>query len=284
MSKPALVLGLVVSAALHVVLLWWPSDSRSPTVGPLAAVEVALETLPPPELPEPPAPADEPEPEPEPQNEPEPEPVPEPEAPPEPEPVPEPVAPPPTPQPPAPPVAEPEAPAAPVRPQTDQPGRLFTREDADPTPQLQIYWGSQREALEAVRAAGMKLVVMVPEGETYRMIDQLDLVDRRFQRNPYRHDPARFDPNLTLDVTTVPSFSRIRSIASLRGRERLGVRLPGEAFQMVMSKQDVAIFRERVAKEDVSAVVGRFVVDGTSLDYETLRVIPRSRLPRSAVQ
>ena len=88
MSRPALVLGLLLSLAAHALALWWWSTPPAPAAQ-APPVTVAMVELPP----EP-----EPAPEPEPEPVPEPEPAPEPE--PEPAPTPEPVpAPPPAPEP-----------------------------------------------------------------------------------------------------------------------------------------------------------------------------------------
>ena len=299
-SRPAIVVGIVLSALLHTWLVWGDAPDATDDAG--GGQQMATV---PPEL----VGIEIPEPEPEPQPEPPPPPEPEPEQPPAEEAVPErreeqrgsldgdeqadepaPEAVP-TPEPPPTPVPEPtpqsvaEAPAAapepaaqaqprevtpPRQPPAPDRGRFGSRAgkaEVPPSPIYAIRWGTFEEAMRAVEAGGMRLAIVESGPGRDRVVvdDVVRTRDGRWTARPHTPPPIgqSFSKN-SRGVGNVPSFAPIRdalAAAGLLGRGReLRVLLPAAVDRQMVSAALAAASRRRLTDAQVLAYLGRFEV------------------------
>lgn len=267
MSRFLFLMGLLVSAALHVWLLQIPAHDP-PALPPIVVVPVVETELA----------AIKPKPEPVEiaQAEPPQQPVAEP-PPPEPKPEPEPPQPE-TPQPKLVKVAEPEPTA--VKEQGDMAGVADDDPDAR-DPELRIDWGTRSEALAALDASGMLIVVLNGHRPQPVIKQQIEEHEGAWRRRPYQPAGAVMYSNRLRIVDHVPAFDEVRSTAGLGPDERLAVLVPMKVERVLESAKMRAAFDHGLAMRQIDNFAGRFSLRDGALDFDITHV---GQAGRSATQ
>lgn len=314
MSRFMLIIGLIVSLAVHTWLLFgWPPVVSVVRDGKVEHVQVDVlpvnlaQLMPqktpveaPPEpaaepepekQPEPePEPEPDPEPQPEPKREPEPEPEPKPEAEPEPQPRPEPKAEPqpkvepqpdtkPAPQP-APRPADEPRPQPPIEQfaeasKTDLGhGDFAGAADGKRLPALLIDWGTAQHALDVLRAGQMKLVVLDTAGGA-RVSEQVAMIGNQYRLLPFEDDDKTYSNRLRV-LRNVPAFADMVSSLGLRAGRDLAVALPVELERLLDRTKKIAANDADVPYLEVDHFRGRFRMRGGQLGFEVTHVQRRS--------
>ncbi|MCH2134244.1 MAG: hypothetical protein MK116_10880 [Phycisphaerales bacterium] len=250
MSRPAIIIGLVLAIGLHWALLRPTSDTSSSNA-PAVAARIAMR-----ELPEP-APT-ETEPAPASQDAPAPPPVA----------TPTPTVPaPPAPRPPDP--VEQASTAAPLaRTATPQRNTLEQRGDfsGDRTgtarPSLRIDWGTAQQARSIVEAADMRLVLLGATGGITGEVASADGGWHRLEEAP--SDLSGYSNRVRI-VDSTPAFARASSLRT--GGERLAVLLP-VALEHSLRTQQIRVAAEAgVESSRIRAFYGRFRIDAGRVDF-----------------
>ena len=274
MSKSALFLGLILSAALHVWLLMLPSSSNAaapaPTPPPKQMIPIPVVAAPP--TPEPPAPApsvEEPQPQPLPESAPEPE-----------QPMeiaaaaPEQPAPPPTPTPAPEPMPEPEPTPTlveatpPVKNDATARGDLAGTPKGREAPVIRIDWGTESDALRVLDAGGMRIVVLEGPDHALRVTGALERQPQGWI-NGAPVPAGRFSSRLRI-VDEVPAFGGVRREAGVQRPQRLAVLVPPAIEHKLESAQLEAVFRAGLTLEQIRHVAGRFTLEEGVLGFQVV--------------
>jgi outer membrane biosynthesis protein TonB len=295
-ARGTFLIALVVSTGLHVWLLSLrPASSAPISPTPADVVTVVQTDLARPdhgvteETPlEKPPPASEPVPEPESRTRKEPEPGPAPEN--EPQPLETPASPPRsnTPKPirtasppspraepsPSSPPAELVATAVPARGPAAAGGDLGGEPEGRLTPELRIDWGSESDALAALEAGQMMLVILEGPPSAASIAGQAVLDEGGWHRAPYR--PAlvagpRYSNRLRI-VDEVPAFAAARVALGVGRLQRLAVLVPLPVERLLQSALTRAAFDGGITTEGIRSLGGRFTVDQGELGFVTTHV------------
>ena len=207
MSRPAIIIGLLLALALHWVLLLPPGKSTRVTH--VVPARIAMRELPetqPTEAAEAPAPKPKPTMEP----------------PPPAQPVAQPAPTPPTPRP-DPPAASPDLArtATPQRTTLDSKGDFSGDRNTTQRPSLRIDWGSPEQARAIVEVADLRLVMLGTEGG---ITGEVKPVNSGWQRQPSAPVDLSGYSNRVRIVDSTPAFTRASSLCN--AGERLAVLLP----------------------------------------------------------
>ncbi len=271
MSRGAFILGLLLSVAIHAWLVLLPGGTATRPVAPHIVVPVVETEL---------ARFD--------QAQPEPEPEPEPPAPEAPQPAPEPVdeVPPPEPEPEPQPTPQPvPEPATPVEPRLklvkvaepdatpqQEPGDFAGRPEGRHSPELRINWGSGKQALGAIEAGGMILVVLDGAGGGAVIREQVENDEEIWRRTSYPSTATTRYSNRLRIVDHVPAFDDVRRAIKLRGEERLAVLLPLHVERVLESAQMQAAYKRGLIMNEIDNFAGRFTLRDGALAFDITHV------------
>ncbi len=254
MSRAFLVVGLVLSVAVHVWVLSIPRgmtlrEIAAPIIVPVVETKLAelLRPEPKPQVEVEKVAAAEPVPEPEPKQ---PEPAPEPEAKPEPAQVPE------------PPHPELVKVAEPPEASVEEPGDFAGGDAERPAPQLRIDWGSDEEARAILDAGGMVLAVLDADGANPVITQQVFREETGWQRRPYQPGQTKLFSNRLRIVDHVPAFDAVCREVGLRSGERLAVVVPMRVERVLESAQMEAAFSRGLTMATIENFAGRFTLEG----------------------
>lgn len=243
MSRGTFIVALLLSAALHAWLMTIPAAPATlpppPMIIPVVETELAEPDPVEPSIVEPepdPAPAEEPPPPPEPEAEP-------------------PVE---TPAPNIEKMVEAESAKEP------DPGDFAGTTTAKGAPQLRINWGTDQQALDALEAGEMILVVLDGDGQRAVIGQQVVFDNGVWHRRPYQPVGSTRYSNRLRIVDQVPAFRAARAAVDLRGEERLAVLLPTRVERTLESAQLKAAYGRGLAMNQIDNFAGRFTLrDGT---------------------
>ena len=273
MSKSALVIGLIISVAVHFVLIWplarqSPNKTEEPLARSVRVVELPVVAAVPEQLEALPQEQPEPEIEPEPQlvNEPINEvieqtakrtvnPVQEP-----PVELPRPASQPLEPfvsAPPSPMTAPLEPVAEGLRTAFDGPGDFAGNTDVPLVPALWIDWGSPQEAINVLSAGGMQLVVLESDESIRQSVNLTAQGPALTAWRPGRQ--STFSTRLRI-VDHVQAFSSIVKSISLGPEKHLAVLFPMRVDQLVDMAERRAAFDEGADMDQIRGFAGKFMI------------------------
>ncbi|MHC5028706.1 MAG: hypothetical protein ACYTGR_18310 [Planctomycetota bacterium] len=290
MTRPTMIVGLLVSAVLHAILLAIPASPAPPSAPatphalPVEIVETGPPQSPPEEEPDDvsePAPVPQPEPEPKPKPEPAQQPAP-------PKPVPPNIDPSNVAQ------AEPET--APSSPEPTRPdlAALLERaraalpaggdvsgaagEPTAPRPELRIDWGDAAHTLDVLDAGDMRVVVVRGPASAVVIDDEVMPVNGTWTRRAYAAPITRRFSNRLRIVDDVPAFGAARRGARLAADEHLAVLVPDRVERLLHSAELRAAIESGLEPRHIRSVGGQFVLVDGALVFETHSVQPRAGL------
>lgn len=278
--------GLMVSGALHALVIWGPpwqpastTSASLPVAVPIVAVSSEsmhrrAEASEEPERQHTETPTEPAPPEPKPKQEPQPEPGLEPE-PVAPKPVPEPVQ--------AKPKREtvaaldaPELDAAqPVRANREPrlSGRGASPKSTKPGTVVRIDWGSAEQAMAVVRQAEMRLVVLQAEGTSMRFASAIEPSDAGWRARPYAPTPGRRYSGQLRIVDRVPAFAAARSAVPVQPGQQLALMLPSEVQRQMDAEVLQALMHNGLSRHTPVTMAGRFVASATGPRFQVDRVL-----------
>lgn len=155
---------------------------------------------------------------------------------------------------------------------TDERGDLKGTTEGEPSPELRINWGSDSQAM-AVLAAGDMLVVVLDVGGIQPVIKvQVEREGGTWRRRPFK-GAARYSNRLRI-VDHVPAFGGMRRALSLRDGERLAILVPNDVERMLESAQMQAAFRQGLTMTQIENFAGHFTLFNGSLAFDVTHVGP----------
>ena len=252
MSKPAIIIGLLIAATLHFIVLM-PISSTAKSTSVIPATRIAMRELPETETePAPARQADEVEPAPAPKPAPQP-------------------APKPRPQP------EPQAStnlaraAAPQHSTLEGKGDFAGNPDGTQRPSLRIDWGSPQQAHDVVMASDMRLVMLATAGG---IAGEAVATTNGWQRVDAGSSDLSSYSNRVRIVDSTPAFFQAASLCS--GGERLAVLLPLALEHTLRTQQIRAASEAGVDSSGIRAFYGRFRIDSGRVAFDISGIERRS--------
>ncbi len=260
MAWGSFIIGLVVSALLHVWLLMLPAKVAIPklVVVPVVETELAEVETPPVET--------EPVVQPSPQDR---------AATPEPEPQ--------TPEPPLEPLPQPPLVklADASKSAVEEPGDFAGDADGRNQPQLRINWGTDEQALAALEVGDMVVVVLDAGQRSPRIKQHVTRESGQWRRRPFQPIGGTPYSNRLRIVDHVPAFDEMRRQVGIGDDERLAVLVPTHVARMLESAQLEAAFRHGLAVQHIDNFAGRFTLRRGRLAFDItgVRQAPGSAMP-----
>jgi hypothetical protein len=149
-------------------------------------------------------------------------------------------------------------------------GDLAGQPDGTKRPMLRIDWGTAAQAARALALGGMKLVALAHDGH---FDAQVVLEQGRWQIRPFDPDPGTAYSNALRIVDRVAAFEPAAAALRLGApRRRLAVLVPTELEQTLLAAQADAAAQRRVALADVHTFGGRFRLDPAGIGFEITQV------------
>ncbi len=144
--------------------------------------------------------------------------------------------------------------------------------DVSPIPELRIDWGSEDTAKETLRKGDLKLAILGGTEQRSRISAEIRWDGCAWRREPFRAEPGVRYSNRLRVVDEVPAFRGARRGAGLGPGERLVVLLPSGVERLLESAQLTTAFGRGLAMEDVRRFGGRFTSNGPRIGFEVTRV------------
>ncbi len=164
-----------------------------------------------------------------------------------------------------------EAPATGV----EEPGDLAgtSEEERHRDPELRINWGTVDEALAALDAGDMVIVVLRQGSGATQITQEVSLGDDGYwRRRAWVPRGATKYSNRLRIVDRVPAFEPVADDVRLGGEERLAVLLPMRIERVLESAQLAAAYQHGVPMQNIVAFAGRFTLRGGRLDFDITHV------------
>ena len=147
-------------------------------------------------------------------------------------------------------------------------------DDAPRMPRVRIDWGSPTQAMRFVQQAGIKLVVLGAGGN--RFSREVHLREGQYRLRPFRSEAGVRYANRLRVVHDVPAFRQVRQDLDLEAGNRIALLLPVAIDRQIQSAITRAAYAEGVLVPELQAVGLRLLHGADEPSFRVTQITPRS--------